>query len=75
MTFPKVLRGKAWKFGVKKRRGVRPPLRRPPQPAELLWLRTSRAVARRSRATRSAHKCALFGPSSLFLRTKAGLVP
>jgi hypothetical protein len=40
MSFPKVLRGKSWKFGVnidtdqiipaKRRRGGRPPLRRPP---------------------------------------------
>ena len=41
MTFPKVIRGRAWKFGAnidtdqiipaKRRKGVRPPLRRTPQ--------------------------------------------
>jgi hypothetical protein len=30
MTLPKIIRGRAWKFGAKERRGGRPPRRRPP---------------------------------------------
>jgi hypothetical protein len=62
MSFPKVLRGKAWKFGAnidtdqiipaKYAIYSLPPLRRPPLRSEWSCLGSSGAVARPSRATR-----------------------